>query len=112
MQPQDKFNRLVEIMATLRGENGCPWDQEQTHKSLRQHLLEEAYEVIEAIDADDYNELAGELGDLLLQVVFHAQMAAEAGEFTIDDVIEHINEKLVRRHPHVFGDGNGSISVE
>lgn len=112
MQSQDKFNRLVEIMATLRGENGCPWDQEQTHKSLRQHLLEEAYEVIEAIDADDYKELAGELGDLLLQVVFHAQMATEAGEFTIDDVVDHINEKLVRRHPHVFGDEVINTSAE
>ncbi len=112
MQPQEKFERLIEIMAMLRGESGCPWDQEQTHKSLRQHLLEEAYEVIEAIDNNDYNELAGELGDLLLQVVFHAQMAAEAGYFTIDDVIEKINEKLVRRHPHVFGDEVINTSAE
>ena len=112
MQPLEKFERLIEIMAMLRSESGCPWDQEQTHKSLRQHLLEEAYEVIDAIDNNDYDELAGELGDLLLQVVFHAQMAAEAGYFTIDDVIEKINEKLVRRHPHVFGDEVINTSAE
>ena len=99
-----QFSRLVEIMALLRSEDGCPWDREQDHKSLRQHLLEEAYEVIETIDEDRYDDLPEELGDLLLQVVFHAQMASEAGMFTISDVIEQINSKLVRRHPHVFGD--------
>ncbi|HQG44489.1 MAG TPA: nucleoside triphosphate pyrophosphohydrolase [bacterium] len=99
-----RFSRLVEIMALLRSEQGCPWDREQTHASLRQHLLEEAYEVIETIDEGRYEELAGELGDVLLQVVFHAQMAAEAGLFTIEDVLEHINNKLERRHPHIFGD--------
>ncbi|MBN2356848.1 nucleoside triphosphate pyrophosphohydrolase [candidate division KSB1 bacterium] len=98
------MSRLVEIMALLRSEAGCPWDREQTHESLRQHLLEEAYEVIEAIDQGRYEDLAGELGDLLLQVVFHAQIASEAGLFTMDDVIASINAKLVRRHPHVFGD--------
>jgi tetrapyrrole methylase family protein / MazG family protein len=100
----NKFDELVEIMARLRSENGCPWDREQTHKSLRQHLLEEAYEVLEAIDEDDYAHLVGELGDLLLQVVFHAQLAEEEGYFTISDVVQSINEKLIRRHPHVFGD--------
>ncbi len=99
-----KFSRLLEIMALLRSEQGCPWDREQTHESLRQHLLEEAYEVIEAIDEGRYQDLAEELGDLLLQVVFHAQIAAEANNFTMDDVIETITEKLLRRHPHVFGD--------
>ena len=99
-----KFSRLIEIMAILRSEKGCPWDREQDHKSLRQHLLEEAYEVIETIDNEEYDKLPGELGDVLLQVVFHAQMAAEAGLFTIDDVVESINQKLLRRHPHVFGD--------
>jgi tetrapyrrole methylase family protein / MazG family protein len=99
-----RFSRLVEIMAILRSENGCPWDREQSHSSLRQHLLEEAYEVIEAIDEGRLDELAGELGDLLLQIVFHAQMAAEEGLFTIDDVVAAINDKLIRRHPHVFGD--------
>ena len=98
------FEKLVEIMATLRSETGCPWDRKQTHKSLRQHLLEEAYEVIETIDQGEYGELAGELGDLLLQVVFHAQMAEEEKLFNINDVIESINSKLIRRHPHVFGE--------
>jgi len=100
----DKFSRLVEIMAILRSENGCPWDREQNHQSLRQHLLEEAYEVIETIDEGQLEKLPEELGDLLLQVVFHAQMAFEKGLFTITDVIDSINQKLIRRHPHVFGD--------
>ena len=101
---QRDFSRLLEIMALLRSPAGCPWDREQTHESLRQHLLEEAYEVIEAIDEKRFEDLPGELGDLLLQVVFHAQLAVEAGRFDMGDVIEHINDKLVRRHPHVFGD--------
>ncbi len=91
-------------MAALRGENGCPWDIDQTHESLRQYLLEEAYEVLETIDEGRFEDLKEELGDLLLQVVFHAQIAEEAGRFTIDDVLTGINEKLVRRHPHVFAD--------
>ena len=107
-----QFSRLVEIMSILRGENGCPWDREQSHKSLRQHLLEEAYEVIETIDKERYDELAGELGDLLLQVVFHAQMASEEGRFDIHDVIQEINEKLIRRHPHVFGDAEINSAEE
>ncbi len=107
-----QFSRLVEIMAQLRGENGCPWDREQTHASLRQHLLEEAYEVIETIDEERYGELAGELGDLLLQVVFHAQMASESGLFDMGDVVEHINEKLIRRHPHIFSDAQINSAAE
>ena len=99
-----EFERLVEIMRELRGEHGCPWDKEQTHESLRQYLLEEAYEVIEAIDSGRYDDLKEELGDLLLQVVFHAQIAEEEGRFTILEVVRGINEKLIRRHPHVFGD--------
>lgn len=98
--------RLLEIMVILRSEKGCPWDREQTHTSLRQHLLEEAYEVIEVIDEDRLEELPAELGDLLLQIVFHAQIAAEAGSFTMAEVVQAINEKLIRRHPHVFGDVN------
>ncbi|MER3460289.1 MAG: nucleoside triphosphate pyrophosphohydrolase [candidate division GAL15 bacterium] len=90
-------------MATLRGPGGCPWDREQTHTSLRAYLLEEAYEVLEAIDAGDPQRLREELGDLLLQVVFHAQIASERGAFTIWDVVAGIHDKLVRRHPHVFG---------
>ncbi len=108
----EKFSRLVQIMARLRGEDGCPWDRQQTHKSLRQHLIEEAYEVLETIDEERYDELPGELGDLLLQVVFHAQMAEEAGLFTINDVVDSINEKLIRRHPHVFGDAEINTAEE
>ena len=98
------FARLIEIMARLRGENGCPWDRQQTHASLKPYLLEEAYEVLEAIDQQDDGELCKELGDLLLQVVFHAQLAAEENRFDIDQVAQAIVDKLIRRHPHVFGD--------
>lgn len=99
-----KFEHLVAIMSRLRSETGCIWDRQQTHASLRQYLIEEAYEVLEAIDAEDYSELGKELGDLLLQVVFHAQIAQEHGRFDISNVIENISEKMVRRHPHVFGE--------
>ncbi len=95
---------LVKVMARLRGPGGCPWDREQTHRSLARHLLEETHEVLEAIDADDAERLREELGDLLLQVAFHAQMAADRGEWDIDDVAEGIVRKLIRRHPHVFGE--------
>ena len=98
------FEDLVAIMARLRGPGGCPWDREQTHASLRSYLLEETYETLEAIDAGAPDRLREELGDLLLQVVFHAEMAREDGAFTIDDVVSGLAEKLVRRHPHVFGD--------
>ncbi len=101
---RNRFEELISIMAKLRSPEGCPWDREQTHKSLQRHLLEETYEVLEAIDSQEPRRLAGELGDLLLQVVFHAQIAAEEGTFTIDDVVQSINDKLIRRHPHVFGD--------
>ncbi len=99
-----KFSQLVHIMEKLRSDDGCPWDRKQTHQSLRQHLLEEAYEVLETIDEERYDELAGELGDLLLQVVFHAQMASESDRFTMNDVLDSIITKLIQRHPHVFGD--------
>lgn len=98
------FPDLVGVMARLRAPNGCPWDREQTHETLRPYVIEEAYEVVEAVDSGDPDKLCEELGDLLLQVVFHAQLAAEAGTFTIDDVCAAIVDKLVRRHPHVFGD--------
>jgi tetrapyrrole methylase family protein/MazG family protein len=98
------FEDLVRIMADLRAEGGCPWDREQTHQTLRPYLIEEAHEVIEAIEAGSDANLAEELGDLLLQVVFHARIAEEEGRFTIQDVVGGILEKLVRRHPHVFGD--------
>lgn len=98
------FDRLLDIMHKLRGPGGCPWDAEQTHESLTRYLLEETYEVIEAIDEKSPQHLKEELGDLLLQPVFHATIAEESGSFTINDVIDTICEKLVRRHPHVFGD--------
>lgn len=93
---------LVEVMARLRREDGCPWDIEQDHHTLKPYLIEEAYEVLDAIDAQDDESLVEELGDVLLQVVFHSQIASETGRFDINDVIERITEKLIRRHPHVF----------
>ncbi len=109
MHAKDKDNdhglaRLVAIMHQLRSPGGCPWDQEQTHDSLRPYLIEEAYEVLSALDDGDDQELRDELGDLLLQVVFHAELAAERGAFAIDDVVAAISDKLERRHPHVFAD--------
>ncbi len=106
------FDDLVRVMATLRGPEGCPWDRAQTHQSLRPYLLEEAYEVLEALDAQDSHRLREELGDLLLQVVFHAQIAAEQGAFTVYDVIASLHHKLVRRHPHVFGHVQGVQTPE
>lgn len=97
------FNHLVDLLARLRAPQGCPWDQEQTHDSLKRYLLEEVYEVLEAIDHHNAAKLSEELGDVLLQVLFHAQIAREAGQFTIDDVTESVRDKLVQRHPHVFG---------
>ena len=97
------FDALAEVMARLRGPEGCPWDREQTPLSLRKYAIEEAYEVVEAVDSGSPAKLSEELGDLLLQVVFHAQIASETGAFTLRDVSRHIVEKLVRRHPHVFG---------
>lgn len=102
MTPSSKFEDLVELIAVLRKE--CPWDRKQTHHSIKDNLIEEAYEVVEAIDDENFDELSRELGDLLLHVLFHSKMADEKDEFTIDDVIYRISEKLIRRHPHVFGD--------
>ena len=101
--PAPTFAAVMELIATLRGENGCPWDRKQTHQSLRRFLLEEAYEVIEAIDGDEMPKLAEELGDLLLQILLHAQIGVEAGEFSMLDVLTGIHQKIIRRHPHVFG---------
>lgn len=98
------FNKLVTIVEKLRGEDGCPWDKEQTHASLLPFFLEEAYEVIETVDQEDWQTLAEELGDILLHVVFQANIAEQNGEFALEEVISTINEKLVRRHPHVFGE--------
>jgi MazG family protein len=102
----DAFTRLVEIMARLRAPGGCPWDREQSFDTIKPYLLEETYEVIDAIDARDWDGLSEELGDLLLQPVFFAQMAAEEGKFDIADSLEAINSKLIRRHPHVFAEGD------
>ena len=102
-QTADEFLRLVRIMRKLRGEGGCPWDKEQTHQTLRPYLIEEAYEVLEAIDENNMNKLKEELGDLLLQIVFHAQIAMEEKNFELKEIIMTIADKLERRHPHVFG---------
>ena len=99
-----EFDRLVRTMWRLRQPDGCPWDREQTHRSITKNMVEEAYEAVEAIEADDRAHLVEELGDVLEQVVLHAQIAADAGSFTVDDVVHGLNEKLVRRHPHVFGE--------
>ena len=100
----EKFQELVEIMARLRAPGGCPWDREQTFDTIKPYLLEETYEVLDAIDARAWNELTSELGDLLLQAVFFSQMAVEQNLFRIEDALDAINEKLIRRHPHIFGD--------
>jgi len=100
----ERFDHLVQIMARLRGEGGCPWDRTQTRDSLKPYLVEEAYEVLDTIDAKDDAKLKEELGDVLLQVLFHAEIGRELHTFTIDDVLETLAEKLIRRHPHVFGD--------
>ncbi|MEJ2537845.1 MAG: nucleoside triphosphate pyrophosphohydrolase [Calditrichia bacterium] len=102
MGAKEEFQNLIDIMARLRKE--CPWDKKQTPQSLRQYILEEAYETIESIDDENWDELKKELGDLLLQIVFQAEIAVEEKRFTLEEVIRNINEKLIRRHPHVFGD--------
>jgi len=99
-----EFKELVDVIARLRAPDGCPWDKEQTHKSLKPNMLEEAYEAVDAIDSGDMSNLKEELGDVLLQVVLHAQIASEEGAFNIEDVARELKEKLIHRHPHVFGD--------
>jgi MazG family protein len=108
----ERFERAVSIMARLRGPGGCPWDREQTFDSLKPYTLEESYEVLEAIDKRDWHELTGELGDLLLQVLFYAQMAKDEGTFSIDDVLEGLCNKLIDRHPHVFGEVKAETSSD
>ncbi len=107
-----EFSKLREIIAALRGPDGCPWDKKQTHASLKKYLLEEAYEVIEAINEEDIDHLIEELGDVLLQVMLHAQIGEDDGYFSIDDVIKVISEKMIRRHPHVFGNGDAKTADE
>jgi MazG family protein len=106
----DKFQQLVAIMARLRGANGCPWDREQTFDSIKPYTLEETYEVLDAIDRRDWPDLAEELGDFLLQAVFYAQMASEEKLFEISDALDAINSKLIRRHPHVFGEESAATA--
>ena len=109
---RDSFQALMDIVGVLRSPEGCPWDREQTHSSLKRNLLEECYEVLEAIDSGEPSRLLEELGDILVQVAFHSQIAAEGGHFHVGDVLEKINDKLVRRHPHVFGDAVAADALE
>ena len=111
-RPGEKFERLVRIMAELRAPGGCPWDREQTFDSIKPYTLEETYEVMDAIDGRDWAGLAEELGDFILQAVFYAQMASEQGLFEISDALDAINQKLVRRHPHVFGEESAGTPGE
>jgi MazG family protein len=106
------FEKLVVLQARLRAPNGCPWDREQTHSSLRTYLIEEAYEVLDALESGDDAKFAEEMGDLLLQIVFHSQIASEEARFTIADVIREIHQKMVRRHPHVFGEKRAKNAAE
>ena len=110
--PGNVFNRLIAIVARLRGPDGCPWDREQTRSSLKPHLIEEAYEALEALESGEPRHLTEELGDLLFQVMIHAQIASELGEFTIADVLTRLVEKMVSRHPHVFGEASVSTAQE
>jgi MazG family protein len=107
-----RFVSLLSLMARLRAEGGCPWDREQTRASLRPYVIEEAYEVVQAIDEGSRDHLVEELGDLLFQIVFHSQLGAEAGEFTMEDILGRLSEKMTRRHPHVFGESVVSDSRE
>jgi MazG family protein len=108
----ERFERAVAIMERLRAPGGCPWDREQTFDSIKPYTLEETYEVLEAIDNRDWDELPGELGDLLLQVLFYSEMGKEQGTFSIDDVLDRLSRKLVDRHPHVFGDAKADTSAD
>ena len=110
--PGQWFEKLVAVQARLRAPNGCPWDREQTHQSLRTYLIEEAYEVVEALESGNDAKFAEEMGDLLLQIVFHSQIAREEGRFTVAEVIREIHDKMVRRHPHVFGKTRAKDSAE
>jgi tetrapyrrole methylase family protein/MazG family protein len=112
LSPGEWFEKLVAVQARLRAPKGCPWDREQTHQTLRTYLLEEAYEVLEALDAGNDAKFAEEMGDLLLQIVFHSQIAQEEGRFTVGDVIREIHDKMIRRHPHVFGKTRAKNSAE
>lgn len=112
MADASKWQELVAIIARLRGKDGCPWDKKQDHFTLKRYLLEESYEVIDAIDSQDDAALCDELGDVLLQVVLHSQIAAEENKFTIDDVVDNVSRKMIRRHPHIFSDAHADNAEE
>jgi len=112
LTPGQRFEKLVAVQARLRAPNGCPWDREQTHQSLRTYLIEEAYEVLEALESGNDAKFVEEMGDLLLQIVFHSQIAREEGRFTVAEVIREIHDKMIRRHPHVFGKTSAKDSAE
>lgn len=112
LTPGEWFEKLVALQARLRAPKGCPWDREQTHATLRTYLVEETYEVLDALQSGDDAKFANEMGDLLLQIVFHSQIAAEEGRFTVCDVIREVHEKMVRRHPHVFGEKRAKDAAE
>src|SRR4029077_11118275 len=112
LTPGQWFEKLVAVQARLRAPNGCPWDREQTHQSLRTYLIEEAYEVVEALESGSDAKFAEEMGDLLLQIVFHSQIAREEGRFTVSEVIREIHDKMIRRHPHVFRTTRAKDSAE
>jgi len=107
--PHPELDELIAVLEKLRAPGGCVWDRDQTHASLVQYLVEETFELVDAIEAGDRDELIEELGDVLYQVIFHADIAAEAGEFTLEDVAKHMRQKMVARHPHVFGDASGRL---
>jgi len=108
----EEFARFMDIIARLRAPDGCPWDRKQTHGTLKEYLMQESYEVLEALDEEDTGKLRVELGDLMLQILLHTQIAAESGEFEMKDVLHNVNEKMVRRHPHVFGNVNVASAEE
>lgn len=112
MADLQKWQDLIDIMDRLRGDGGCPWDREQNHRSLKKYLLEESYEVLDAIDAENDEALCDELGDVLLQIVFHSRIAQEQGRFCIDDVVDVVNAKMIRRHPHIFGQAHADNSED
>jgi MazG family protein len=112
LTPGQWFEKLVGVQARLRAPNGCPWDREQTHQTLRTYLIEEAYEVLEALESGNDDKFVEEMGDLLLQIVFHSQIAGEEGRFTVAEVIREIHDKMIRRHPHVFGKTRAKDSAE
>lgn len=109
---KQSFSDFCDIIARLRAPGGCPWDREQTHETLKKHLIEEAYEAYDAISSGDPEKMADELGDVLLQIVMHAQIGSDNGEFTIDDVIDAVSNKMINRHPHVFSDGNAETAEQ